>query len=387
MRYEYRQLLPVLFGEGAIAQLGEKVKAAGCKKPLLVHGKRVKAAGQADKALESLRASGLQVAVFNKVESDAPTEIVDEGGRFARAQGVDAVVVIGGGSGIDAAKAMAALIHLDPPVEQYLTGPPTTVKLTVPVFIIPTTSGTGSEVTKVSVISHRAKNAKLALFFDFAPGSYAIVDPELTTTAPADVTAYAGLDALSHCTEAITARHRNPHSEVIALAAIGRIARYLPVACENGDDIEARRELALAANWAGLAFSDTDVQLGHDLADAISATCHTPHGLNCGWATPEMVRLYGEALPREVRLIGEALGLGFTGEERPKEVAEATAGAVRALMRRVGVKSMREMGFTREQVLAGSEVAWNGPLKYNSPLDVTPEMCEGLLAGMYDNYQ
>lgn len=387
MSYEYKQLLPVLFGEGAIAQLGEKVKAAGCKKPLLVHGKRVKAAGQADRALDSLKSAGLEVAVFDKVESDAPTEIVDEGGRFAREQGVDSVVVIGGGSGIDAAKAMAALIHLDPPVEQYLTAPPMLVKLQVPIFIIPTTSGTGSEVTRMSVISHKAKNAKLALFFDFAPGSLALVDPELTTTAPPGVTAYAGLDALSHCTESITAKNRNPHSEVLALAAVERIFKYLPAACKNGDDIEARRELALASSWAGLAFSDTDVQFGHDLADTVSMCFHSPHGLNCGWATPEMLTLVGGAVPAEVKKIGEAAGLAFPAGMSAAEVAAKTAEAVRQLMRDCGVASMREMGFARQALLDAVPAAMAMPLKYNCPVDITPEIAEKVLAGMYDNYQ
>lgn len=386
MVYEYAQLIPVLFGAGTVAQLGERVKASGCKKALFVYDGALKSAGLTDKAEKILKESGVDYCVFDNIAVDAPGDNINEGGEFARKNNADAVIALGGGSCIDTAKGIAALLDYTPPIEQYLMSPPMKMKLSVPVFFLPTTSGTGSEVTPISVIGHKKLNAKIAIFLEFKPGSMAIVDPELTVTAPATVTAYAGLDAFSHAVEAITAKDRNPRSEVLGAASLKLINNHLPTVCADGKNIEARTKMALASNWAGIAFADTNVQYGHALSDVLAAQKHTPHGLNCAYTTPEMIIFVAKDLPCEVRVIAKALGVPADEKTDITEVAEKTAEAARALMRKAGIKKMSEMGFNREELVGGAQIAFDSPLRYNCPIPVTVEKTAEILANMFDNY-
>ena len=385
MTVRYQQAVPVIFGPGAIRDLGKEVQAMGCRKALCVYDGGVKAAHIGEKAEESLRQAGMDYVVFDKITADPSSDLVDEGAALARAEGVDCVIGVGGGSSMDAAKAIALMIQNQPPVTQYLTLPPTCLSTGVPIILIPTTAGTGSEVTAVCVISNLATNEKLGLFLKGQVT--AILDPELTLTVPPAVTANTGLDAFCHAVESITARNRNPRSEVLALDAIRRIVRSLPKACRDGSDLEARTELALASNFAGIAFADADNHFGHSLADALSATFHTPHGLNCAWGDPELILLIAPAVPEKIRLIGEAMGLTFTGGETPAQLGAEVAQAVRALMRTCGIKSPREMGFTREQVVSGAPLAFESGLRFNCPVDITPEMAQAAMEGIYDHYQ
>ena len=195
------------------------------------------------------------------------------------------------------------------------------------------------------------------------------------------------MDAFSHAVESITGRSRNPRSEVLALDAIRRIVRYLPIAYRSGADMEARTNLSLASNFAGIAFADADNHFGHSIADALSATFHTPHGLNCAWGNPELIRLIAPAVPDKLALIGQAMGLSCTGAESPVQLGEQVAAAVRELMRSCGIKSPREMGFTREQVVSGAPLAFGSGLRFNCPVDITPELAQSAMEGVYDNYQ
>jgi alcohol dehydrogenase class IV len=173
----------------------------------------------------------------------------------------------------------------------------------------------------------------------------------------------------------------------LGLYAIQKIARALPIAYANGNDMEARTEMCAAANLAGIAFSDTDVHFGHCVADGLSLVFHTPHGYNCALATPEVLKASAEALPDKVRLIGEALNVSFTGRESDAEIGEKTAEAVRELMRKVGIVSLKASGKTKDETLKGVPIALAGPPKTNAPFEVTEELAAGIFAGVYDNYQ
>jgi alcohol dehydrogenase class IV len=280
MIFQYNQLVPVIFGAGAISQLGEQVKALGCKKVMCVYDGGVKAAGIGSKAESSLKAAGVDFVVFDKISADPPSAIIDEASALARAEKVDGLVGVGGGSSMDSSKAIALMTDRPGSIRDYLQGPPLSLKSSLPIVLVPTTSGTGSECTQVCVITHEEQNAKLAVF---VRSSLAIVDPELVKTLPPSGTASTGLDAFAHAAESVTCKNWNPRSELLALTAIAKIKKYLPVACKDGSDMEARTEMCLASNWAGIAFADTDVHVGHCVADSFSVGFHTPHGLNCAW--------------------------------------------------------------------------------------------------------
>ncbi len=386
MAFQYNQLVPVLFGEGAINQLGEKVKELGCKKVICVYDGGVKAAGIAPKAEASLKAAGVDFVVYDKITADPADTQVDECGALAKEAGVDGFVGIGGGSSMDCAKAASLLMNHPAPIKQYFTAPPSFLDCTVPVILVPTTAGTGSECTQVCVITNTEDHSKPSIFMR---STLAIVDPELTYTVPASVTANTGLDAFTHAAESITAKGRNPRSELLAKTALEKIAKNLPAAVKDGTNKEARYELCLASNWAGIAFADTDCHLGHNMADGISVTFHTPHGLNCIWVNPELMKLCATVIPEKVQVVGEAIGVVFTGKETPVDVGEKTAAAIRALMKACGIKSPKEMGMDRQQFIDCYKMAMEIDLglRLNCPVDVTPEIVRDLYQNIYDNYQ
>jgi alcohol dehydrogenase class IV len=384
MIYNFEQIVPLLFGAGAIERLGEKLTELGCKKVLCVYDGGVKAAGIGTKAEAALKAAGIDYVLFDKVTSDPPARMIDEGADVARLEQVDGVVGIGGGSSLDSAKAIAVLLEYPSPVAQYLEVPPRMFRPKTPLVLIPTTAGTGSEMTQVSVISDTDRNLKQAIF---VRGSLAIVDPELTLSVPPAVTAYTGLDALSHAIESATCLMRNPHSEMYALKAIALISKNLPIAYRDGANVTARTNLALAANFAGIAFSNADNHVGHMLADALSLAFHTPHGVNCALATPATFAYISTVLPDKLRLIGAALGLEFKEGISDEEAGEQAADAIRALMREVGIKPLKAQGIDRNAVLNIAESVVNGVLAFNCPAPVDMPMAQKLLAIMYDRYE
>ena len=380
----YIPTIATVFGRGALTQLGEKVAEMGCKKVMVVCDEACAKFGTLAKAEESLKQAGVEYLVFDEVTPDAPDTTVDKGAGIARAEKVECVIGIGGGSSMDTAKAIGCLLDNPGSINDYLTEPPTFVDTKTPIVVIPTTSGTGSECTDHGVIHDTKNNRKPAVFL---LSKLAIVDPELTATVPPMTTATTGLDAYTHAAEAITTNNRDPRSEVVAVAAIEKVAKYLPKAVANGSDMDAREQMSLAANWAGMALQDAGVHFGHSIADAFSAAFGTPHGLNCAWGNPELMKLIAPAVPDKVQIVGEALGVRFFGTETPEEIGEKTAAAVRTLMHACKIPSLASMGFTREAVIAAAPIACESGLRFVCPVEVTEEKAAEMFGAMYDNYQ
>ncbi len=389
--FKYTQLNPVIFGNGAIGVVGDELAKLGCKKLLFVCGPNVTKAGNTVKAEESLKANGIDFVYWNEVKPDAPSSLVNKAAEFGIAQGCDAVLGIGGGSCMDLAKAVALLVDLkETKIEKYLPPPPPTMQpKNVPILLAPTTSGSGSEGTMVSVITDETTGQKQAIFIHATIG---IIDPELTLTCPPSVTAQAGFDVMAHCIESITARDRNPHSELLTLSALRRVRDNLVECYKNGSNLEARSEMALASNWAGLAFVDTDIQLGHATCDSISATCHTPHGIECAWVTPELLKLMADYVPVEIKKIADAMRVELDGTESNLDVALKIGDVIHQMMRECEVKSLKDYGKTREQVVSGAQLVVDaGHLWPKCPVYVdkaiTVADAEKFLGDIYDNYQ
>jgi 1,3-propanediol dehydrogenase len=374
----------VIFGAGTISQLGEEIVKLGAKKALLVYDGGVKAAGIGVKAEDSLKAAGLDYVIYDKITSDPPTEVIDEGALLGRDNHIDVVVGVGGGSSLDASKAIAIFQTAELPSAQHLVLPPKFMASQTPIILVPTTSGTGSESTQMSVLSDVSRNIKSAIF---TRSNLAIVDPELTLTVPPAVTAYTGLDALSHAVEAVTSANWNPRSEACALWAIEKISKYLPIAYKDGGNIEARTNLAAASNLAGIAFTDTDVHFGHCIADGLSLVFHTPHGYNCALATPEVLKISVHYVTDKVRLIGEAFGLTFADDASPEEIGEQTADAIHALMHEVDIVSLEASGKSLDETMKAVEPAFASGMKYSAPFEATVEMTEAVYKGIYANYK
>ncbi|MDR2530430.1 MAG: iron-containing alcohol dehydrogenase, partial [Oscillospiraceae bacterium] len=218
--YEYNVTTPVVFGRGAIRMLGGRVASLGCKKALCVFDKNLESSGTLDKAFESLRNAGVEYAAFNGVTSDPTDAVVDAAAAAARESGADMLIGIGGGSSMDTAKAAAIALETGKRASEFILHQPITIKISTPVVLVPTTAGTGSEVTAVAIVSRPELNAKWSVFTNTA---FALLDPELTLSLPGEVTANTGLDALAHAAEAMTTVMHNVHSDLFGAAAIRKI--------------------------------------------------------------------------------------------------------------------------------------------------------------------
>ena len=383
MYNEFSQPAPIFFGCGAISILGERIKALGCSKAMLIYEKGIEDAGIISRAIECLKDSGVQYATFDGVIADPSDSVVDKAGKAALDWGVDCLVGIGGGSSLDTAKAASILMTNPGPARNYLLQAPQKIETTVPVILVPTTAGTGSECTTVAIISLPDLNVKWSVFVNT---SLAIVDPELMLTLPKSITATTGMDAFAHAAEAMTCINWNFHSDLFAEAAIKKISNNLIICCENPANIEARSEMALAANWAGLAFNNPITHVGHAAADAFSCHFHTPHGLGCALALPETMALVAPAVPDRMRTIAEAMSLPLNGTETGEQLGKLVADGIRSLMRRIEIKSLRELGYSRENVLSFVPDILANHLSSLCPVKIDETTAANLLAAIYDSY-
>lgn len=383
--FQYRQIAPVTFGCGAIQLLGQQAKELGCTKVILVFDKGVEEAGIPAKAIASLQEAGIDYVTYNKVIADPPQEIVNEAGNLARAEKVDGVVGLGGGSSMDTAKGVGIMLEYPGDVYPFIREQPIYKDTRHQrIILVPTTAGTGAECTHVAVISNKQVNMKYSVFCD---PTIAIIDPELAVTLPKDETVSTGLDAFAHASEALTSSIAHEHSNVLAKAALQKIGKWLEVSWNEPDNLEARSEMMLAANMAGVAFDNTMCHTGHSIGDALSCRYHTSHGVSCTLALPATMELVGPAVPDKIKLVAQALNLELRGDESGEEMGKMVAAEICAMMRRMGLKSLKERGCKREDVIALAPRVIANHLTDFCPVKVTLEVAEHMMERVYDMYQ
>ena len=297
----------LLIGGGSLAQLPALLGRLGVARPFLVIDPTILRLGLADAAIAAIRAAGLDVAVFSDVVED-PTDVsVERAVAGIRAGRRDGVIGFGGGSAIDTAKAAAIIASTGEKV-QALKVPRIVDLPTMPLIAIPTTAGTGSEVTRACVITDTAQQEKMLILGTAALPAAAIVDYELTLSCPFRVTVDTGLDALTHALEALINRNRNPHAEAFALSALKLIGANLETASLEPGNRAAREAMMLGATHAGLAVSNTSTALVHGLSRPIGAFFHVPHGLSNAMLLPLVTEYSLEAALPGYAAAARALG-------------------------------------------------------------------------------
>lgn len=346
----YNVFVPALMGSGASLRTGLKVRELGCRKALVVYDQGLKATGIADTVLENLRNAGVECVIFDGVLPDPPDTVVEAAAEMARNEAVDCIVAIGGGSAIDSAKGINVLINNTPPIMKYF-GVQKNLKPGVPMVFIPTTSGTGSEVTNMCVISCESLGKKDSVISPVCVGTLAILDPELTVGLPPKMTAATGIDALSHAVESITGGHSNPLSDALARDAIRTIGKWLPVAYKDGSNVEAREKMLQASMYAGMAFTNALVHVGHAIGHSLGAKFHVPHGVAIAVALPEVIEYTAVTESEKVRMICECLGAEVPAGAAPEEIGGIAREALRGLIKSVGLPNLRELGISLEDAL------------------------------------
>ena len=383
MAFNINHMTPVLFGEGTSLEAGPRLKGYGCKKVLAVYDMGVKNAGITDKIIESIKEQEIEVVVFEGVLPDPPNTMIDEGAEVGRKANVDGVVGIGGGSTMDTSKAINLLLNNPGKIKDYMgTGKPLVAGRSL--ILIPTTSGTGSEVTMFAVITDMEdEHKKKGVAGPLVRASLAIVDPTLTVGMPPSITADTGMDAYAHAVEAIMGKNRNPMSDLLGEEAISLVMKYLPKAVKNGKDMEARTQLSYAATLAGYAFNDSLTHMGHSLGHTLGSIFHIPHGNACGVAMQEIIEYLGEAVPEPIARIGKAMGLDIKDGASPKETAKQVADALAAFNKEIGQKTLKELGVKEEDLERVAQRAFDEHMWGMSPRETNPEEMLEILKGAY----
>lgn len=318
----------VVFGPGTFAQLGAVCEGLG-RRALIVTGRQaLRRSGRLQQAQELLAGRGVAVDLFEGVENDPSLETCARGIACVRERGIDLVIAIGGGSAIDAGKTFATLATQPFTVQEFFDGRRDIERPALPFVALPTTAGTGSECTRVAVLTDTVRAIKKGVRHDFMMPRAAIVDPDLTLTAPPDVTAQTGMDALTQAIECYVCKDANPVTDALAAPAMALIARNLPGAVRAGDRLEHREPVALGSMTAAMAFSNAGLGAVHGLAHPIGVLCHAPHGLICAVLLPHVCAFNQSALPEKFEEIARRLGAP-SGRELPA--------FLRALNRQLGI--------------------------------------------------
>ncbi len=333
----------ILFGSGASALVGEKAKALGGNRALLVTDGTMLRLGIADRIAENLRAAGCTVSVFSEVEPEPSVETVDRAAAVARAEDADIVVGLGGGSCLDAAKAVSVLVTNEGSAAVY-QGLGLVRKPGVPKIMIPTTAGTGSEVTFTAVLIRRSDGVKGGINGDYLYPDCSLLDPDLTVSMPPSVTASTGMDALAHALEAFTSRQASPFSDMFAREAIRRIGTSLRVATFNGANAEARENMMLAALFGGVALANAGVTACHALAYPLGGMFGVAHGVSNALLLSHIARFNAFASPNRFAEAAEMLG-GDTYDIPERDGALLCADLIGELVADLGLpRTLRDLG-------------------------------------------
>lgn len=287
--FDFTPRTRILFQPGGLKQLGECTRELGGRRVLLVTDHGLEEAGHPQRALEILRASGLEVILFDEVRSDPTTADVERGLAVARDARIDFLVGLGGGSSMDCAKGINFLLTNGGRMEDYM-GFGKAQNPMLPMIAVPTTSGTGSEAQSFAIIARESDHMKMACGDPKAACRIAILDPELTISMPLRVTAATGIDALSHALESHVTNRRNSISTLFSREAWQLLSRAFPRVLENPRDIDARGEMLLGAHWAGMAIENSMLGAAHACANPLSAHLGMIHGVAVGLMLPHVIR-------------------------------------------------------------------------------------------------
>ncbi|MBX7233840.1 MAG: iron-containing alcohol dehydrogenase [Caldilineales bacterium] len=358
-------------GLGALSRLADEAKALGLKRPLFVTDKGLVATGMVDEALNVLKAGGVDFVRFDEVIPNPPVALVDHGAAIYRQEGCDGMIGFGGGSSMDAAKAIGVVARHGGSALAYEWADPNPVARPIPPLIaVPTTAGTGSEATLWAVITDPERHIKFNIGgTPNIAATVALIDPLLTLNLPGHVTAGTGMDALAHAVECYTMAYAQPFTDAVALLAMEYVGQYLRVAFAQGHNQEARYKMSMAAMLGGLAYGTDSAGAAHAMSQTAGGVVDCPHGaLTARLLGPVMEYNYlGE--PQRFARMAQALGEDTRGLS-VWQAAEKAVEAVYRLTEDVEIPTLQQLGFTENQIPLLAEIAAKDPQTIGNPRDV-----------------
>lgn len=365
----------VITGLGAADQVGDQAKRLGGEKALVVTDPGISKLGYADGTVKQLNAGGIDASIFEDVTPDPTLQNVNNGLKQYRSEGCNLIVSIGGGSAIDCGKGIAVKLTNDDPLAAYM-GVNKIPNPGTPLIAIPTTAGTGSECTKVTVLTDTENNVKMMLSSPCLLAQVALIDPLLSLTTPPHLTAAVGIDALTHAIEAYISKRAQPITDALSLKAIRLISGSMRQAWANGENIEARTDMMIGASIAGMAFSNSSVALVHGMSRPIGAYFHIHHGLSNSVLLLDVMEFSVVGTPDRFADIARAMGEPTEGLSLMGQADRAIA-AVERLINDIQMPRLGEIGIDLDKFeavvdqMAADAIASGSPA--NNPRQPTHE--------------
>jgi len=364
LSFNYFGSTKIVFGIDSARDVEIEMNTLGGTKAVVVTDQGIINAGLIERITNVLK--NKCVGVFSDIPQDTGVDVVDKGAQFAKKNGADIVISVGGGSVIDTAKAMCILLTEGGTLRdfngiQLLTRPQT------PHIVIPTTAGTGSEVTNIAVIMDKEMGQKRLLVENYNVPRMAILDPKMTEKLPKLLTASTGMDAMTHAVESLHSIPHEPITDALGIHAIRLLAKNLPICTENGSDLVARGQVQIAATMAGWAFGNAMVAIVHAMAHSIGAVAHVPHGIANGILLPECMKFNIEEAADAYAMVAEAFGVREKGMD-DMEAANAAIDAMTAFSKKIShPQKLSEMGVKEEDIEKAAEMSLSDGAIVNNP--------------------
>jgi choline dehydrogenase len=356
----------LVHGPGAVARIGEALQSLGVSRPLLVTDPGVAAAGLVDRLLAHLS----EPVVFDRVRPNPDVALVDGGAEVYRERGCDGLVALGGGSSIDTAKSIGVVVEHGGSILDYEWGHDPIERRIPPLVAIPTTAGTGSEVTLWAVITDHDRKIKFNVGGTPLIGPHvALIDPALMLGLPRAVTAATGMDALSHAIECYTCDYHQPFNDAVALQAIELVTSWLRRAVEDGSDLEARTHMAHAATLGGMAYGTESAGAAHAMSQSAGGVHDCPHGALTARVLGPVCEYNAPADPARYARIAQGLGVDTCGLA-PLDAALAGVEELYRLTDDVGIPTMDELGFEEDEIPMLARIAFEDPQTMGNPREV-----------------
>ena len=371
----------ILYQQHSFEQIGEKATLLG-KKALIISDQIMHKLGYVEECQQKLSSHSVESAIFLGVASEPNDQYVDEALQLYTDEKCDLIISLGGGSCIDTAKAVAVVATNGGNIEDYVGMKKVAQIAPVPHIAIPTTAGTGSEATDVTVITNSATKVKMMIKQPAFMPNVAIVDPLLTLSSPQKVTAATGVDALSHAIEAYISKKAHPMTDIMALSAIQLISKNLYKAFTDGQDIEAREGMSLAALQAGSAFSNASVCLVHGMSRPIGALFNVPHGFSNAMLLPAVLEYSKDSCIDRLADIGRIFSSDAT-QLSDEEAAEVAVQSVKDLCRALDIPNLETWGIPREEFVNALEKMSKDAVDSGSPGNNPKVPSEDKIADLY----
>lgn len=378
--YKLEQKVKVLVTDELATTTLDVLNDKGYQKPLIVIDNFLLSTDAIKQLLITLEENQKDYLIFDKVIPNPPIELVDSGASFFKEHHCDAILAIGGGSVIDAARGMNIVRLLGGSIADYAYDKEIT-EFCHGLIAIPTTSGTGSELSNALIVTDTIKNEKLAVLSNEIVSDVAILAPELLVSLPKQLTISTGLDAFSHAAEAYTSNLSTPVVDAICEKIMFLIYNYLPLATTDGQNKEARERMMVAAALGGWILNNGGTHIGHSQAHIIGAKLNIPHGQACAYALPGTLKATASVKPKKIKEIGYILGATFPEGADEAEIGKITSQKYREFRDDVlGLTAFDTLNIKRKDVLALTADVQHERFAGNTPFELSSEIVEELLA-------